>query len=426
MKIQSIALVAVACATAAHAQVPDQVRRDSITLTRQATIAATLANNPQLDVAREQTAQARAQRVQAIAIPDPVLTYGTNNQPGFLQFGNSPTSAAAGIEIPFPDKFRLRNTAANSGIRVAELNTTSTRQQLAAQASRAYDTLLVAYRHSEILKESRTRAADFLAKTEARFQGGTAARLDVIKARVAVAQADNDIIGAERDISVAADAIDRLIGRPLGTPVSVRDSLTLPPPIPDVDLLERAALIARPELASVAAQQIGARATTSLAKEFWLPDFTLSAQRDYGPDATGVLYAIGIAMPVPIFYWQHSKGEIAESKYRERELAATHRDQAAAVSQDVRATYATASVALRQAIFIRDQLLPAAREAFRVSSASYSLGGSSALDVLQARQDLLDAEIQYADALAAASSARADLERAAGTPLDRIASPRAP
>jgi cobalt-zinc-cadmium efflux system outer membrane protein len=426
MKIQSIALVAVAFAAAAHAQVPASLGRDSITLTRQATIAATLANNPQLDVAREQTAQARAQRVQAIAIPDPALAYGTNNQPGFSQFGGAPKSAAVGIGIPFPDKFRLRNTAANSGIRVAELNTTSTRQQLAAAASRAYDTLLVAYRHSEILKESRSRAADFLAKTEARFQGGTAARLDVIKARVAVAQADNDLIGAERDISIAADAIDRLIGRPLGTTVAVRDSLTLPPPVPDVDLVERAALIARPELASVVSQQAGARANTALAKEFWLPDLTLAATRDYGPDATGVLYSVGIALPVPIFYWQHSKGEIAESQHREKELAATHRDQLAAVSQDVRATYATASVALRQAIFIRDQLLPAAREAFRVSSASYSLGGSSALDVLQARQDLLDAEIQYADALAAANSARADLERAAGTPLDRIATPRAP
>ena len=87
------------------------------------------------------------------------------------------------------------------------------------------------------------------------------------------------------------------------------------------------------------------------------------------------------------------------------------------MGQDVRAAYATADTALRQATYIRDELLPSAREAYRVASASYGIGGSSAFDVIDARRTLLDAETQYADALAAASSARADLERAVGAPL---------
>jgi cobalt-zinc-cadmium efflux system outer membrane protein len=92
----------------------------------------------------------------------------------------------------------------------------------------------------------------------------------------------------------------------------------------------------------------------------------------------------------------------------------------------VRASYAAADAALRQAIFIRDGLVPVARETYRVASVSYGLGGSSALDVLDARRNLLDAETQYADALAAANSARADLERAAATPLASIPARRNP
>ena len=69
---------------------------------------------------------------------------------------------------------------------------------------------------------------------------------------------------------------------------------------------------------------------------------------------------------------------------------------------------------MRQVVFLRDELVPAAREAFRISSTSYSLGGSSALEVLTARSALLDAQRQLADALAAASTARADLDRALG------------
>ena len=60
--------------------------------------------------------------------------------------------------------------------------------------------------------------------------------------------------------------------------------------------------------------------------------------------------------------WQPLHGELPESPPRARELPAAARDLIAAVSQDVRASYAAADAALRQATFIRDALIQAARE----------------------------------------------------------------
>ena len=428
MKIQQAALAVAFHAAVLGAQSSAAMRRDSLVLTRSAAIQAALANNPQLDIAREQTARARARRVMATAIPDPAVTASIDQIPGFLPLGSADAqhNVTAGIAVPFPDKFRLRGKVATADIHAFEYSYTGLRQQLAAQTSRSYDSLLVALQHQEDLGIDRDLAADFLRKTQARFEAGTVPKLDVIRAQVALAQAENDLIASERDVSTATDALDRLIGRPLGTPIAAADSLDIPPGLPQVDLLERAALSGRPELASLASQQVGARAATALAKEFWLPDLTLSAQRNYVSGGGGPLFSAGFALPFPVFYWQHSKGEIAESQHRERELSATVRDQQAQVSQDVRATYAAASTALRQATYIRDALLPAAREAYRVASVSYGLGGSSALDVLEARRNLIDAQSQYADALAAANSARADLERAIATPLARFDARRIP
>lgn len=421
MKLLTAALAVALHATAVLAQLPAERRGDSLVLTRRAAIIAALANNPQLEVAREQTAQARARRVSGVAVPDPTFTYSLDQQPGFLQLGNAGArNAAVGIAVPFPDKFRLRNAIGLADVHAFEFAYTGLRQQLASQTSRDYDSLLVALRHRGDFMLTRDLAEDFLRKTQARFEGGTVAKLDVIRARVALAQAENDLIGGARDVSIAVDALDRLIGLPLGTPITVADSLAVPSALPPPDSLERMALAARPELGNLAAQQAGARATTTLAREFWLPDFTLSAQRDYGPNGSGALFSAGVALPLPVFYWQHSKGEIAGARHRELELNASYRDLEAQIAQDVRATYATASTALRQAIYIRDQLLPAAREAYRVASVSYGLGGSSALDVLDARRSLLDAQRQYTDALAAASSSRSDLARALGTPLERF------
>jgi cobalt-zinc-cadmium efflux system outer membrane protein len=419
MKTITAALAVAFYATATSAQAPDARRGDSLVLTRRAAILTALQNNPQLEVGREQTAQARARRVSAVAIPDPSLTYSLDNQPGLLQLGNAgEKNAVVGLAVPFPDKFRLRNKSATADIRSFEYAYTGLRQQLAAQASRSYDSLLVALRHRDDLALSRDLATDFLKKTQARFEGGTVARLDVIRARVELAQAENALIASELDVSLSMDALNRLIGRPLGTPIVAADTLAVPSPLPPIDLVQTAALRDRPELAGLASAQVGARANTSLAREFWLPDLTLSAQRDYGPEGSGALFSAGLALPVPLFFWQHTRGEIAESQHRERELSASYRDLQAQIAQDVRAAYATAATALRQAVYIRDELLPAAQEAYRVASVSYGLGGSSALDVIEARRSLIDAQSQLADALAAASSARSDLQRAVGAPLD--------
>jgi cobalt-zinc-cadmium efflux system outer membrane protein len=113
---------------------------------------------------------------------------------------------------------------------------------------------------------------------------------------------------------------------------------------------------------------------------------------------------------------------VAEAQHRQNELSAQYRDVAAQVGEDLRNAYATASTSYRQAVYLRDQLLPSAREAFRIASASYTLGGSSALEVIDAQRTLLDAQTQYAAALAAVNDAIADLERATGAPLSTLQS----
>jgi len=90
------------------------------------------------------------------------------------------------------------------------------------------------------------------------------------------------------------------------------------------------------------------------------------------------------------------------------------------VGQDLRNAYSTATVALRQVQFLGDELVPSATEQYKIASDSYALGGSSALEVIDAQRTLLDAKSQYTTALGALNDAVADLERATGAPLDSI------
>lgn len=391
---------------------------DSLCVSRAAAIAGALTANPQIQVAGAQAQQARAARVQGVALPDPQFNAEWDgSRAPFGIGGGSSKIFGASITIPFFDKFRLNGRIGTAGIRSSEFDSIAVKQSIVSQTSQTYDSLLAALRHHADLREADSLAGDFLKKTQARFDAGTVARLDVVNAQVAVAQAENDQFANERDIANARSSLNRLLGRPLGAPLATADSLTVPDPVPGLARLEVAALGARPELASLEHQQKGARATTDLAREFWYPDLTVGLSRDFLADPTPGYLTTGISFPIPILYGNHSKGEIAQDRFREDELSATYRDLQAAVGQDVRIAYSTAATAIRQAIFIRDQLLPASRQAYRIAAASYGLGGSSALEVNAARVALLSAESQYTDALAAANSARADLERAVATPL---------
>jgi cobalt-zinc-cadmium efflux system outer membrane protein len=395
-------------APASEATEPDTVA--PLMLTRRQAVDRALARNPQLQAAREQVSQARARVWEAVQLPDPAGTY-------------TPSSKQAGLEfdVPFPDKIRLAGSSAHSDLEATEFDYTSASQQIASLTAQAYDALLVAVRHEEDFRNAVKLADDFVEKTQDRFAGGTAAQLDVIKAKVDRAQAQNALIASQLDVSNARAALNRLLARDLGAPLQTADSLSMPDSLDSLDRLRTLAMQSRPDLHSLAAQQRSAHSVTNLQREWWLPDLTVSLSRDMsqaGPASTETDIGVG----VPLFFWQHHKGQIAEAKHYESQLAAADQDLTAQVEEEVRTTYATAVTAMQQADYIRNELLPETRRAYQIASVSYGLGGSSALDVLDAQRALIDAQSQYADALGAANDAIAQLQLAVGAPLNTATS----
>jgi outer membrane protein, heavy metal efflux system len=396
----------------------DSVPRAALVLTRRDAIDSALAHNPQLRIAREQLAQVRALGVENTAFPDPTLSADLTGLTGATAFrSNTGSDVGIGLSLPFPAKFWLRHRASGADVAAAEFNLVQLQQQTASQTAQAYDALIVALRHRTDLLEGDSLAKDFARKTEVRFNAGSVPRLDVLKARVDLAQAENDLLANQRDVANARAALNRFLGRPLGFGIEAADTLAIPEELPAPDSLVAIALTHRPELLALARQRSGASAATALAQMYLLPDVDLGVSRNMA-QGTPSTYTTSIGFSVPLFFWNHQRGEVAEARHRERELEATYADLQAQVDLDVRTTHAAAATALQQAIYLRDALLPEARRAYEIALTSYGLGGSSALDVLDARRTLLDAEGQYAAALGAANDARADLERAVGTSLE--------
>src|SRR5256885_14764504 len=238
-------------------------RPDSLRLSRHQAIAEALIHNTQLDIAREQTAQARARRVQGISIPDPALAASYDAQARLFGFGNAASRPVElTLSVPFPDKFRLQNKIGNADVHSFESNMRLQQQLIVSQTSQDYDALLVALRRRAELREARDLALSFQKATQARFDAGTVARLDVIKATVDVSQSDNDLIANERDIANAQAALNHSLGRVIGAPIAPTDTLSVAAEPPESYTVEQTALANRPELEQLRHQQYGAAAST--------------------------------------------------------------------------------------------------------------------------------------------------------------------
>jgi len=410
-------LICILFLTASESIVTAESATAPLRVSRREAVKMALAANPQVLAAKEQAEQARARITQATALPDPTFETTLEQETSFWHPGTATTQDyGIGFTVPFPYKLHLAGKVARTALHSAELNVSQVSNEIAAQTAQAYDMLLVALLHEEVLSDGKNLAEDFLKKTQARYDAGTVPRLDTIKAKVDLVQAQNDLISNERTIATARASLNRLLARPQGAPIEAAEPLDIPAPLADLETLEKLALVSRPEILSNASDREGASLSANLASKFWLPDISLTLSRNHTEGAPAAYSTVG-SVTLPLLFWQHNNGEIAEAKHREAELAAEANDLAAQVDLDVRTAYSAASTAIRQAAYIRDELLPEAREAFQIASTSYGLGGSSALDLLDAKRTMLDAENQHADAMGAANDAIADLEKAVGAPL---------
>ena len=395
-------------------------------LSRRAAVAEALARNPQIAAARAQVDQARAGIAQATAFPDPAFAWTYEQQKSLTNFGSAQArDIGAAVTIPFPDKFRLNRRVSESALRAAELSLRQTEEQIASQTEVAFDAILVASAQLQNDRESESLSQDILQKTQARYDAGTVARLDVLQARVNFSQAKNQAIADERTLMTARASLNRLLARPSGSPVEPEEKLDVPPSPAEIDALLLLAAESRPELTSILAQREGARFAVKLAHEFWFPDLNISLFRNFtvgSPDS----YSTSGTIAVPLFFWQHQKGDVAAAEARQAELAADESVTRAQVELDVRTAYAAADTARRQAVWIRDELLPQAREAYAVASQSYALGGSSAVDLINAKSALLAATTQLTQALGAVNDAAAQLELAVGAPVPPASNEGAP
>lgn len=383
-------------------------------LEREALIRAVLDRNPGIEAMRQAWLAAGEREAQSSALDD--LRVMTAVAPESI-WGDDRVGYMVEVEQMLP-WFGKRDAMAAIDRAMADAmrgDYEGARLGMALMASMLYDELYSAERMLELNEHHIARMMQMKESAEAMYVASAASLQDPIEAEVLIARTEREQASIEAMIVVLRARINALLHRSPGEPLPpMPDSLEVPhPEARDAESLQRIALGARPELASVDARIKAGQAEARLADRERFPDLVVSAGYNtmmMGPEHR---FQVGVGLNIP------NQREKRRAQLREAEAKVEmEQNRFAELEDSVRLEVETARIEIEKTrrIFeiFENRLVPAARDRLAAAEAGFSSGMNDFSTAVSATNELRELEIERETTLAKLYTNRARLDRALG------------
>lgn len=370
-------------------------------LDRTAVVAAVLARNPDLDVARATWRAAVAAYPSAIALDDPMARYAL-----------APFSIGSGVpfgqqievsqKLPWPGKRQLRGDAAIADAQAMQADYESLRLELAEAAVQAFDDDYIAVRALEINQHHHELLQRIENSALAQYTTGHASQQDPLEARTRIIELERERLMLEKQRRVAVAMLNRLLRRQVDA--------DLPPPPARLAVATSAATEshpAHPKQVAAAARVRARQADVDETSLTFYPDVEVMGSYDSMWDTWQHRWMIGIGIEIPL---QRGKRDADRERARAEQAKATAELASVTTMLEEGRERARREVEdSTQALELYDkQLLPTARERVDAALAGFTAGQNPFSTVVMAEQELRDVEL-------AIERTRADLDRQLAT-----------
>jgi len=394
------------------------VKEPSGLLSLRNALALALARSPELTSFAWSVRQTEAERLQAGLPPNPELETEFENFGGSGQFRGAEsleTTIALSQLIELGGKRKKRMKLAQAESRLAGWDYETKRIEVLTEVAGRFIRALAIQEKMKLAQEDLKLAEATLDAAAKRVAAGKAAAVEETRASVEVAtgkirarRIGRELLSAKHQLAAAWGSmkptftrIDGNLGRVKPIPTSAR---LLP-------LLSQ-----NPEIARWDAELGQRQAALDLASAHAVSDITVGVGFKYANGGNDHAIAAGVSVPLPFFdrnQYGILKARTGLRKARSDQYAAEVR-----VRAKFEEAYQILAAAYTEALLLRDEVLPAAREAFKISRTLFRQGKSGYLDVLDAQRTFVKARQQYVEALATYHSAVAEVEGIIGQPFD--------
>ena len=299
-------------------------------------------------------------------------------------------------ELDLWGRVRRAREAASADVMASEDARRAMMLTVVTSVATSYVQLLALDHQLELARQAQKNRSDALTLIQKKYEGGAASQLDVARAKAALYDVAGAVPDLERQVAELENATSLLLGRNPG-PVTRSTLLALklpavPAGIPS-DILER-----RPDVMEAEQNLVSANAKIGVAKAEYFPTISLTALLGLGSTEQYNLFqrsagtgSVGAGLLGPIFSGGRIKGDIREAESVQKQMLVTYQQTVQTALREVEDALVFRAKAGEIAT-AGEQQLAALRDSVRLSDARYEGGQSSYLDVLDAQQELYEAQ----------------------------------
>lgn len=387
---------------------------EKVALTLDQCIVIALQQNPLILSSLQQYQASLARINQAKALPQPSFNSDWDVQPKILNLKNaSETYFGISQSIEFPGKRYLRGKIASKESNEIRQDIDLLKLDIVFQVKQAFFALLLAKEKLTYSQQNLELSQDFLQKAEIKYGAGDVAKVEVLRARVEASRAANEVRIATNEERLAKALLNFLMAQKKYAPLEIRGKLKRPPIQLDMEELIARAFRFRPDIKRINLSLDKEALQKKSAYMSYLPDFDLGLSKHH-LEGEGTYWDFTLSFPIPLFFWQPKRGEIAEAEANIESLKRETEHIKNAITLEVEEAYMNALTAQNQIQLFEDEILTQAEEVYNMFLISYQEGEIGGIELIDARRTLMEARKSYADVLFNHDLALAGLERSIG------------
>lgn len=330
--------------------------------------------------------------------------------------------ATASLQLPIDISGNIGRIvrASKANLIASQETLNATRNDVKLTVRRSYLNVLRAEEQIEVAKASIAEAEERLKNARLEEAAGTKAKIDVIRIEAQLAQAQSDVITAQNQWTLAKQALNNTLGRPIETEYQTQKIAELPPaPSAEPGTIDKAAQGVRPEAKALERTQ-EALAYVRRATERGLQptlNMAINYQRNIDPvgfssresTTTGTL-----TLNWPVFDSGVTRAQVKQARQDEEQAKIQLEQVRLGISLEVRQALTNMTNASARLEVARRQLV-AAEENYRISRVRLSSGEGITLEITDALNQLTQARNGVVSARYDYLTAFSELQRAVGS-----------
>jgi outer membrane protein TolC len=275
-------------------------------------------------------------------------------------------------------------------------------------------------RQLEVASQAEQVATSILDRSQTRFDSGLVVESDLLSAKVRLAGREQELIRARNNVALAQAQLNVAMGVPADSQYQAADAQAERDlPVPVLSELEQKALVTRPDLKRIDAEQAAQQQSVSIAKASFGPRVNAFAGWEmdnptFAAGGGGNNWLGGIEVQFDLFQGGAKKAALSRERAIAEKIAALRQAAGDHVRLDVRQAYYEQDSS-RQQVAVARAAIVQAQESLRINQDRYDAGLITITDVLGAEETAHRTQADYWTAVYQFRTSYANLELASGT-----------